>query len=138
MGILTPVQNGKRVFMDIGSREIFAMEAVGDEETLEIGRFVFSKAGFARAAAVINKNKQYDGWLVLDEIGPLELKGEGFSDVLKEILAERRGRTLIVIRDKDQMLAHVLKTFKISNPVILRNISEIKKHQFGENPAVPV
>lgn len=30
-----------------------------------------------------------EGWLVIDEIGPLELSGEGFHDVLKEVLSNR-------------------------------------------------
>ena len=42
----------------------------------------------------IDKN----GWLVVDEIGPLELRGEGFSDVLKMIVRERKERTLLVVR----------------------------------------
>ncbi len=76
------------------------MEA-GSEETdlLSIGRFVFSKAGFEKAIQVISASVHYPGWLVIDEVGPLELKGEGFHDVVKEVLFNRTGNILLVVRE---------------------------------------
>lgn len=98
-GILTPVINGKRVFMNAQTKEQFPMEASGDEETLAIGRFVFSKAGFDKAIQIIRNAIDDEGWLVIDEIGPLELRGEGFCEALKEVLAVRRERLLLVVRE---------------------------------------
>ena len=66
------------------------MEARGSEETLTIGRFAFSKTGFDKAIQIIRTAITKEGWLVIDEIGPLELKGEGFCDVMKEVLAMRK------------------------------------------------
>ncbi|MFN8290272.1 MAG: nucleoside-triphosphatase [Chitinophagaceae bacterium] len=99
-GILTPVQNGSRVFMNIHTGEQFPMEALpGEKETLAVGRFHFSKSGFEKATAVIRKAIHTAGWLIIDEIGPLELKGGGFHDVLQEVIAERKGKTLLVVRE---------------------------------------
>ena len=90
-GILTPVVNGKRVFMDAATKEQFPMEAGDDDhERLYIGRFAFSKKGFEKAIQIIHDAIDKKGWLVIDEIGPLELKGEGFHDVLKETLMRRK------------------------------------------------
>ncbi len=75
------------------------MEASGEEETLVVGRFVFSKKGFDKAIEIIRDAINKDGWLVIDEIGPLELKGEGFCSVLKETLALRREKLLLVVRE---------------------------------------
>lgn len=98
-GILTPVINGKRIFMNAQTGEQFAMEAGGEEEILVVGRFSFSRAGFDKAIQIIRDAINNKGWLLIDEIGPLELKGEGFCEVLKEVLAAKQEKILLVVRE---------------------------------------
>lgn len=99
-GILTPVVNNKRMFMDANNKEQFTMEAVaGDANILAVGRFRFSKAGFDKAVQAIQDAIPKEGWLIIDEIGPLELRGEGFCDILKEVLTVRMDKTLLVVRE---------------------------------------
>lgn len=98
-GILTPVVEGKRVFMNALTREQFPMETTGQEETLTIGRFAFSKAAFDKAIQIIRDAINKEGWLVIDEIGPLELRGQGFCDILKEALLVRQEKILLVVRE---------------------------------------
>src|SRR5690348_7342823 len=98
--VFLPVVDGKRVFMDAHTREQFPMEAIdGEKEMLMVGRFIFSKAGFDKAVSIIKQNIDAKGWLVIDEIGPLELKREGFADALKEVVEKRKANTLLVVRD---------------------------------------
>jgi nucleoside-triphosphatase THEP1 len=99
-GILTPVVEGKRMFMNAHTRQLFLMEAKeGETETLTVGRFVFSKTNFEKAIQIIRESIDKPGWLVIDEIGPMELRGEGFSNILKEVLANRKENTLLVARE---------------------------------------
>ncbi|HEX7845099.1 MAG TPA: nucleoside-triphosphatase, partial [Chitinophagaceae bacterium] len=98
-GILTPVVNGKRVFMNAETKEQWPMEAIGDEETILVGKFIFSKTGFQKAIQVIREAIDKKGWLIIDEIGPLELRGEGFHPVLKETLLHRHDNLLLVVRE---------------------------------------
>jgi len=98
-GILTPVINGKRGFMDLHSREQFPMEAVEGEETLDVGRFQFSKKHFNKAIEIIREAIKKDGWIIIDEIGPLELRGQGFHDIAKQLLAKRKERIILVVRE---------------------------------------
>ena len=115
-GILTPAVDGKRVFMNAHSRQLFLMEAKETETgVLTVGRFVFSKTNFNKAIQVIRDAIDKEGWLVIDEIGPMELRGEGFSDVLKEVLARRQHKLLLVVRDKDDMVEKVKENFGISD-----------------------
>lgn len=76
VGILSPIVNDKRTFYDIEKRELFPMEAVeGEEEILAIGKYSFSRRAFDRASTQLiywSENKNWD-YLVVDEIGPLEL-----------------------------------------------------------------
>jgi len=123
-GILTPVVNGKRVFMNAQTKEQFPMEAEGEEETLAIGRFVFSKAGFDKAIQVIKDAITQDGWLVIDEIGPMELKDEGFSEVLKETLALKKEKIVLVVREGIADL--VTDHFGILNPELIKNPAFIR------------
>jgi nucleoside-triphosphatase len=103
-GILTPVVAGKRIFLDISSGEGFEMETNEDNpDAIKIGRYVFSKKSFRRAEKIIGDailNKQCE-WLIIDEIGPLELSGNGFCNVLKEIILhnDRTFNLILVIRE---------------------------------------
>src|SRR5689334_7055186 len=110
-GILTPVVEGKRVFMNAATKEQFPMEATGTEETLLVGRFVFSKAGFDKAIQIIRDAIDKEGWLIIDEIGPLELRGEGFHDVLNEVLEKRKGKIILVVREGSaELVKELFKT----------------------------
>jgi len=112
-GILTPVISGKRMFMDVHSREKFEMEAnAGETETLTIGKFKFSKSGFSKAEDILrNGLNEKNGWLVVDEIGPLELRGEAFSDILKEILQSSSNQQKILLIVRDSILEEVIQFF---------------------------
>ena len=79
-GILSPVLEGIRMFLDIENRELFPMEAEPEEnETLKVGKYTFSGRSFDRAIAILEQARHKDGWLIIDEVGPLELRGEGLS-----------------------------------------------------------
>lgn len=98
-GILSPVIDGKRMFLDIDSRELFPMEALpGEKETLQVGKYIFSRKSFDRAIAILEEARHKPGWLIIDEAGPLELRGEGLHEVLLRSL-KRNGNSLIVVRD---------------------------------------
>lgn len=101
--------------MDAHSKEQFAMEAEGGEETLTVGRFAFSKKNFDKAIRIIRDAMNLPGWLIIDEIGPLELRGEGFHDILNEIPAGRTGKLLLVVRDNDEMPEKIKAHFNLRN-----------------------
>jgi nucleoside-triphosphatase THEP1 len=124
-GILTPVVGGKRVFMNAQTREQFPMEATGEEEALVVGRFAFSKGGFYKAIQIIRDAITKEGWLVIDEVGPLELKGLGFFDVLKEVLSVRREKILLVIREG--ITEQVKEYFNVNDAEIIYDITTLKK-----------
>lgn len=99
-GILTPVINEQRFFHDIKTGEQFAMEAAqGETAVVMIGRFTFSRDGFEKASRLLRNTIATSDWLIIDEVGPLELKEEGFAAVLHEIAAQRRTKTIWVVRE---------------------------------------
>ena len=113
-GILTPVIEGKRMFQDIAGEELFHMEASEGEETLSIGKYNFSVLQFQKAIALVNTaiDASDTEWILIDEIGPLELEGKGFSETLVRIIqSNRKIKLLIVVRAG--LLQQVVDTFRI-------------------------
>jgi nucleoside-triphosphatase THEP1 len=112
-GILTPVVNGKRFFMDAHAQNQFEMESNDiEQEVVSIGGFKFSREAFERASHIIDHaiNK---GWLVIDEIGPLELNKEGFYEILRKALENHTHQLLIVVRES--LLPRVTEFFQVKS-----------------------
>ncbi len=124
-GILTPKIGEKRVFMDAKTKEIFQMEADADDGApMLIGKYRFSFPAFAKAIATISENSNHaHGWLVIDEIGPLEIEGKGFDEILTELLAGDNFNMNLILVVRDNLLKEVINhynlayhDFKIFNP----------------------
>lgn len=90
-GILMPILNNKRWFFNIDSKEYFLAEDDSLNSALkwQIGRYSFSQTAFAKANAIIkeaiNQNKEY---VVIDELGFLELEQKGFFEAWEFALQE--------------------------------------------------
>jgi nucleoside-triphosphatase THEP1 len=111
-GVLTPIVNGKRVFMNVATKEQFPMEAKKEElDKISIGKHVFSKKGFEKAIAIINIARPKRGWLIIDEIGPLELLGQGFSKVLNEVIAEANEQLHLLIVVRKELVEKIKEQF---------------------------
>lgn len=123
-GILTPVVNAQRVLMNVKTREQFVMEAgEGETAVLEVGRFVFSKEGFDKAVEVIREGINSSAWLIIDEIGPMELKGEGFHDILQEVLQQQQtGQTLVLVV-REGMVEKVKEKFGLQDATVIKKDS---------------
>jgi nucleoside-triphosphatase THEP1 len=123
-GILTPVVNGKRVFINTHTHEQFPMEAMENEtEVLSIGKFVFSKTSFDKAQQIIDDAIDKKGWLIIDEIGPLEMRREGFYEILNEVLKHQPEKQKILLVIRDGMLENVNGFFDLTNATVIYNVS---------------
>jgi nucleoside-triphosphatase THEP1/ABC-type thiamin/hydroxymethylpyrimidine transport system permease subunit len=126
-GILTPVVNGKRIFMDANKRQLFDMEATdGEAEVLTVGKFAFSKTSFNKAIQIIRDAMQKDGWLIIDEVGPMELKGEGFCEVVKEVIAARPENQKIVLVVREGMVDTIKEFFRLTDATVITDISNLQ------------
>jgi nucleoside-triphosphatase THEP1 len=110
--------------MNVNTKERFPMEAKeGEREILTVGRFAFSKNNFERAIQIIRDDISKNGWLIIDEIGPLELAGQGFHDVLLETLRSFNGKLLLVVRDKDETVERVKSLLGNRKVIIFRDLN---------------
>jgi len=126
-GILTPVIDGKRFFMNAKTREVFPMEAAsGESQVLIVGRYAFSKKGFDRAIEIVKEGMNKTDWLVIDEIGPMELKGEGFDQILREILEKRNGIQTVLLVVRDGLAEEVKEKYKIENGIVIGSVAALQ------------
>ena len=107
MGILAPVIENVRYLRDISSGEIRKLDAdidCGSDEIVAVGKYKFNKEVFAwgrsKLLDALYKNPR---WLVIDEFGKLELKGEGLEPALTHVVekAKKNENTdyLFIVRD---------------------------------------
>lgn len=120
-GIVTPIVDGKRVFRDIASGEQFQMEADEDETAvLEVGKYRFSQAAFEKASAIISDAmKIKEGWIVIDEIGPLELKKQGFYEASKKVLQKQHCSVNLFFVIREELVDDILSFFDINHKDII-------------------
>lgn len=126
-GLLCPDdENGKRYFLKAKSKETFEFEAESDNKaTVSIGNFKFLKSAFKEAnhfllslASETNHN-----YLIIDELGKLELKNEGLHLSAEQLLP-------IYMNDKTQHLILVVRDYllnKIIQHYSITNYSELQK-----------
>lgn len=133
-GILMPDINGKRKMIDVRTSEIFEAEAdsdnPGNETLINIGRYNFYASSFEKANSIIlNELILAPGWIVIDEVGSLEMQAGGFLPALKKIIPiyqdeSCKQRLLLVIRDS--LVQPVLDFFEIKNPAIINTMQGIE------------
>jgi nucleoside-triphosphatase THEP1 len=127
-GILTPVLAGKRFFMNAASGETFPMEIAPSNSRVEernefiAGKYIFSSRAFDRAIEILYNvtSQQKEGWLIIDEIGPLELNKKGFYDVLIEILSLQNSELKIVLIIRESLVEDVIKLFGIDGYALFK------------------
>ncbi len=120
-GILTPVVNGRRMFYDICSKVFFEMEALPNEENLAVGKYLFSATAFTKASSILLAQSQKTNirYLIIDEIGPLEIKKQqGLFEALQKIIACGFNFTLLlVVREK--LVEEAVAFLQLNNHVTL-------------------
>lgn len=121
-GILSPIVNHKRVLYHISSKTIKIFETKSKVNgTIAIGNYIFLQESFDWANKKLlqgfyNKPK----YLVIDEIGKLELNGKGFYPSVKKILEIKDNlSTQLILVIRDYLLDKSLHFFDIDKYEIL-------------------
>lgn len=130
-GVLAPVTDGKRHLRSIANGEerildVAASDGGGsDADVVAIGPHRFYADVFAWARAELLSDLDSVGraggceWVVIDEVGPLELRDEGLEPAVGEALricTEHDGlRVLLVVRDR--LLADVTGRYGLADPI---------------------
>lgn len=131
-GVLQPIIENKRFIYHISSRTLKQLEidkTLDQEEVIQIGKYNFSTKVFdwANKALLDAFNKNLD-WLIVDEIGPLELEGKGLEPAVSKILSERDnfgGKIVCVVRDT--ILEKFISKYELKNHYEIFNVGLSQK-----------
>lgn len=121
-GILSPVLNNQRYLYSILKNDYRRLEApvteIMDDEIISIGKYSFLQSAFSWARKELTKAIEVNpSWLIIDEIGPLEMSGKGLepavSKVLKKFKRSADHRLILVVRER--MLEEVISGYQLQN-----------------------
>lgn len=133
-GILQPVVDGKRFFYSVTEKKLIQLEIsnmndkseLGENKILQIGNYSFLVEGFERAKEILKNdfNSNYE-WLIIDEIGPLELQDSGLEPVVSCIVEKvKTSSSKLIFVVRDSILQEVIKKYNLQNNWI--DFGEIK------------
>ncbi|GAB2959543.1 hypothetical protein GCM10027048_28740 [Hymenobacter coalescens] len=116
-GVLMPTDaHGQRFFLDLASGLRWPAAArPGQWPAVTVGRFRFAPAAFhwageaLRGAAACPTTQ----WLVVDEIGPLELRGQGLAPALTAVLANNQQPPHLVLVVRASLVETVWRHFHL-------------------------
>ena len=124
-GILSPVIDDKRYLLDINSYEKRILEVSGKrdhEGVITVGKYKFAKSVFEWGCEVIiNSIEENPEWIVIDEVGPLELQGEGLAKAVNRVFSHQNilGRTNLVIIVRDYLMTDFLNHYSLTEKDII-------------------
>lgn len=133
-GFLTPDVDGKRKVLELPDNNIIDFEvAEAGNDIINIGRFYFKNTVFKSLKAAIKRyiNSKPD-WIVIDEIGPLEInKNDGFEPEFSTLVdqvkqADSKTKLLVVVRSS--MLFDFLEKYQLKNDALVFNRSFFLLH----------
>ena len=126
-GILMPVILGKRKIYNLVTKELTDIECndpgKAKERLISVGRYHFYDDVFKKANTQLTEmTDACPEWLIVDEVGKLELEGKGFYPAVKRIIEEQGNKknstkTILVVREG--LCDAVTSVFKIKEFMVI-------------------
>jgi nucleoside-triphosphatase THEP1 len=116
------------VNIETGEKEIFLRqyEECGSER---IGRFTICPKGLVFGNAILKSLVlSINTFVIIDEIGLLEVRNKGWSDCLNDLLENARNNIILIVRDTS--ILEVTNKWNLKDAIIL-NINEIDYQNAG-------
>jgi nucleoside-triphosphatase len=116
-GIFQPVIDEKRFIYHIASGSLIMLETEETSDVTTIGKYKFSNKIFEWANSILLDcmNKKLD-WIVIDEIGPLELDGKALEPVVSLLISSRNkinAKLICVVRT--EMLTKFIEHYQLND-----------------------
>jgi nucleoside-triphosphatase len=131
-GIICPDVAGSRIVIDIESGKQHQLQKpLADlESDIVVGKYVFCADGFSFAhGALLNAVASDKSLIIVDEIGKLELEGNGLEPAFSVLLAgasKQHERTLLVVI-RDYLLQDCIAKYNLQQADVY-NIDELNKY----------
>jgi len=111
-GIFQPIIEEKRFLYHITSKTLKQFEADKKINVVEIGNYKLLQESFDWAKNILMRAlEQPLDYLIIDEVGPLELEGKGLEPTITELLRNEKkflGKIIFVVRESllDKFIQH--------------------------------
>lgn len=106
-GVLTPrKKNDYRYILDVSTKECFPMQtSILSADSISVGRYYFLKEAFIIGNDIVNKALRCInyGFIIIDELGKLELNSEGFHESISRALTK-------TVKNKELHLILIIRT----------------------------
>ena len=104
------------LFLGLNNSIYKKFESENENETVvKIGNYKFLKESFEWAEKELLKAREFKPqWLIIDEIGPLELQGQGFDKVIKQLLIlSELSETNFVLVVRENLIDDVISNYNL-------------------------
>ncbi len=115
-GIIAPIKGGNRYIQRIKTGETKMLDTE-DEKSIHIGKYKFSKETFEWAKTQIRESLLNKiEYLVIDEIGKLELKNEGYEPVLSYAIKHFKEQDIfsLVLVVRESLVDNVVEKYGLN------------------------
>ncbi len=124
-GILSPDVEGMRQLYDVRYKTFWPWQKSHRTSPTDqsVGRFVFDGESFSRAIDVLRRDLEDPAvrYLILDEVGPLELSGGGWDRWLRSALPFQQDKSLILVV-RDTLINEVIVSYKLEENQIINRV----------------
>jgi nucleoside-triphosphatase THEP1 len=124
-GFITPEidESRKLIFLDTDEELPFELEGGNHLDSIEIGRFKFSKSTFEAAKQKLKSlHKTSANLIIIDELGRLEMEGRGFEPELGEFIEKFKlesNNKLLIIVIRNTLLAAAIEKYGLEEASVL-------------------
>ena len=114
-GILAPVINNKRHLLRIMTNEKKLLEQNDfTDKIINIGKYYFSQSVFEWGQnQLLDSFNCKNEYIIIDEIGPLELRGEGLEPAVSKIISDKLNSKKIILVVREKLVDEVIKHYKL-------------------------
>ena len=135
LGILTPGnEDGIRCLLDVNTKEFFEMQTESEiADVITVGRYRFLKTAFDTGNNIIKNAVQNNksGYIIIDEMGKLELQSEGFHESASLAITETINNTnlhlILIIRTT--LLLKMIEKYDITayQSIVIEDLNQYGK-----------
>lgn len=122
-GILAPDLDGLRYIYTLHNKEFHRFQVkenynYKDDPIITVGKYNFLSSSFELAKTAIKNNWSKNEWLIIDEVGKLEVKDSGLEPIVSQTIEHYKylsetGKLLLIVRA--DLLDSVLEKYNIVN-----------------------
>lgn len=130
-GVMMPDVDGTRKLAEIISGDLYEFEVrEPGEGVVTVGQYHFKEEIFQKGREILlGKHKVPIEWVVVDEVGPLEIRGGGgFEPAVSELINDykagsRKGKLLLVVRDT--VLKKMQEHYGLEEAMVVKSLQDL-------------